>query len=310
MPDRLSEIEARLETLERVIRDHHLPDAASRAATTPADIALAFLPHARPDVIVWLTLAGRTLMVLGGAYLLRAITESGRLSASAGVVVGLGYALAWLGAADRAGIHGGRRLSGAFHGLTAVLIGVPLLLEASTRFRFLSPETGALALTMLTLLALTVAWHSRLQSVAAVAILGSIGAALVLAARTGHPVPAAAALIVIGAASIAVADVREWPWLKWPAALAADLVLMALTSRALATPPLDEPRTVTALQVLLVATYVAPAVWRTLVRGCAVRPFDVLQTALAMAVGVGGASATLHTHSPSAGVIIAPANVA
>lgn len=307
MPDRLSEIEARLETLERVIRDLHLPDAASRAATTPADIALAFLPHARPDVIVWLTLTGRTLMVLGGAYLLRAITESGRLSASAGVVVGLGYALAWLGAADRAGVHGDRRLSGAFHGLTAVLIGVPLLLEASTRFRFLSPETGALALTMLTLLALTVAWHGRLQSVATVAIVGSIGAALVLAIRTGHPVPAAAALIVIGAASIAVADLREWPWLKWPAALAADFAVMALTSRALVTPPLDDPRSVTVLQVLLVATYAAPAVWRTLVRRQPARSFDVLQTALAMVLGVGGAWAVLHTQSPSANLVIASA---
>src|SRR5688572_28114186 len=229
MPDRLSEIEARLERLEGVIRDLHLADGTPRALASPSDIALpAGLLQARPDAIVWLTLAGRTLMVLGGAYLLRAITESGRLPASAGVVIGLGFALVWLGAADRAGVHGGRKLSGGFHGLTAVLIGMPLLLEASTRFRFLSPEVGAVALTVLTLLTLSVAWHGRLQSVAGVAVVGSIGAALVLAARTGRPVPAAAALIVIGGATIAVADRRGWPWLRWPPALAADLMVMAL----------------------------------------------------------------------------------
>ena len=171
MPDRLSEIEARLGRLEGLIRDLHLPETASRPVATPTDSALAaFLPHARPDAIAWLTLAGRTLMVLGGAYLLRAITESGRLPASAGVVIGLGFALVWLGAADRAGVHGDRKLSGGFHGLTAVLIGMPLLLEASTRFRFLSPEVGAVALTVLTLLTLSVAWHGRLQSVAGVAV--------------------------------------------------------------------------------------------------------------------------------------------
>ena len=306
IPDRLSEIEARLERLEGVMRDLHLADAVPRAIASPSDIALpAGLLQARPDAIVWLTLVGRTLMVLGGAYLIRAITESGRLSGSTGVVIGLGYALACLGAADRAGVRGDRKLSGAFHGLTAVLIGVPLLLEASTRFRFLSPETGAAALTTLTVLALSVAWHGRLQSVAAFAMIGSIGAALVLAARTNHPVPAAASLIVIGAATTAVADLREWPWLKWPPALAADLVVMALTSRVLVTHPLDDPRTVTALHVLLVATYAAPAVWRTLVRGHPARPFDVLQTALAMAFGVGGLWATTHIQSPWAGVIIA-----
>ena len=308
IPDRLAEIEARLERLEHVISDLHLPDSPSRLPATAADTVLpAGLLSIQPDAIAWLTLAGRTLMVLGGAYLLRAITESGRLSASVGVVIGLGYALAWLGAADRAGMHGDRKLSGAFHGLTAVLIGVPLLLEASTRFRILSPETGAGALTMLTLLSLIVAWHGRLQSVATVAIVGSIGATLVLAARTGHPVPSAAALVVIGAATIAVADLRQWPWLKWPPALAADLVVMALTSRALVTPPLDDPRTVTALQVLLVVTYAAPAVWRTLVRGHPARPFDVVQTALALAFGVGGAWVTLQAQESSAGAIIASA---
>ena len=99
MPDRLSEIEARLERLEGVVRDLRLADAVPRAIGVAFGLRLpAGLLQARPDAIVWLTLAGRTLMVLGGAYLLRAITESGRLSASAGVLIGLGYALAWLGA--------------------------------------------------------------------------------------------------------------------------------------------------------------------------------------------------------------------
>jgi len=307
IPDRLSEIEARLERLERVICDLHLPEAASPPVTSAGTTLSSSVLHTRPDAIVWLSLAGRTLMVLGGAYLLRAITESGRLPATAGAGIGFCYALAWLGAADRAGTRGHHQLSGAFHGLTAVLIAIPLLLEASTRFRFLSPAWGAAALTIFTLMAVFVAWHGRLQSVAAVAIVGSISAALVLAVRTGQPIPAATALVVIGAAAMAVADMRYWHWLKWPPALAADFVVMALTSRALVTPPLDDPRAVTTLQLLLVATYAGPAVWRTLMREHPARLFDVLQTALAMTIGVVGAWVTLRTRSPSAGVIIAGA---
>ena len=68
-------------------------------------------------------------------------TESGRLPGRGGVVLGLAYAVAWFGAADRAGVT--RPLSGLFHGLAAVVISLPLLWEASAHFRLLSPPASA-----------------------------------------------------------------------------------------------------------------------------------------------------------------------
>jgi len=54
--------------------------------------------------------------------------------------VGLTYASAWMGAADRAAVR--RPASGLFHGLASLVIACPLLLEASTRFGVLSPASG------------------------------------------------------------------------------------------------------------------------------------------------------------------------
>src|ERR1017187_6839673 len=48
-----------------------------------------------------LPLAGRALLGLAGAYLLRALTESAVLSSGAGVAAGILYAVLWLGWAAR-----------------------------------------------------------------------------------------------------------------------------------------------------------------------------------------------------------------
>ena len=47
------------------------------------------------------TLLGRSFIVFGGAYLLRALTEPGRLPNAAGILIGFEYALFWLVSAWR-----------------------------------------------------------------------------------------------------------------------------------------------------------------------------------------------------------------
>ena len=44
----------------------------------------------------WLALVGRTLVILGGAYLLRALTNSHVLPVQAGIAAGLLYGAPWL----------------------------------------------------------------------------------------------------------------------------------------------------------------------------------------------------------------------
>ena len=233
------------------------------------------------------SLVGRTFVVLGGAYLLRAFTESGRLPGRAGVVLGLAYAVAWFGAADRAAVT--RPLSGLFHGLAAVVISLPLLWEASAHFKLLSPQTSAALLSLIAGLALGVAWHRHLQSLAGVAVVGSIVATAGLMVATGYPLPFATGLLALGACTLWLSDARTWPWLRWLPAFAADLVALVLVGRAVVVPPQEPPGAVIALLLALVAVYLGSVAWRTLVRNQRVQGFEVIQTPCAVGIGLLGA---------------------
>jgi hypothetical protein len=118
------------------------------------------------------TLIGRMLMALGGAYLLRALTEEAIVPPAAGVVCGFAYALVWLALSSRAG---GRlaRASALFHGLTAALVAYPLAWETTARFHLVTPATGAIVLAAFTALVLLAARRCRLEALAWIGALGA-----------------------------------------------------------------------------------------------------------------------------------------
>lgn len=161
MSDRLSRIEARLGGIDQALADVHRrigalealelrPSEALRPGIPPttSEAISPLLSAGRPDVSSLVSLVGRTFVVLGGAYLLRALTESGRLPGRSGIVLGFAYAVVWFGAADRTSVT--RPLSGLFHGLAAVVISLPLLWEASAHFGLLSPAASAATLALIT----------------------------------------------------------------------------------------------------------------------------------------------------------------
>lgn len=292
----LAEVEDRLRTLERRAAGAMPAVAADGAMAPPAAEASQPASPALGQGVEFtgtLALVGRTFMVFGGAYLLRALTESGRLPNGVGIALGLAYATAWLVLAERAAGRG-RRGSAAFHGVTTVLIGPPLLWEAATRFGYLGPAASAAALGTFVGLALLVAWRHRLQSVAAAASLAGMATALALVVGTGHLPALTVFLILLGIATLWLGYDRDWYWLRWPAALAANLAVLGLTLRALRPAPLERPGTVITLQLLLVAAYLASIAARTLVRGRVVIPFEVTQTVAGLALGFGGAVAVAH----------------
>ena len=300
MLDRLSYIDARLGEIDRALADVHRriaalealelrPSEVSRPGIPPtaSEAISPLLSAGRPDVSSVASLVGRTFVVLGGAYLLRALTESGRLPGRGGVVLGLAYAVVWFGAADRASVT--RPLSGLFHGLAAVVISLPILWEASAHFRLLSPATSATTLVLITGLALVVAWHRHLQSLAGVAVIGSIAVAAGLAVATTRPLPFAAGLVALGASTLWLSDARGWSWLRWPPALAADLMAVGLLARAVVVPPLDPRGAVIGLLLSLLATYVGWVVWRTLVGNRPVQASEIVQTTCVVGIGLLGA---------------------
>ncbi|HYN10889.1 MAG TPA: hypothetical protein VES67_26135 [Vicinamibacterales bacterium] len=296
MSDRISRVEARLqqvdeavaclarrlEALEDRLRPADAPIVGGSAPATAATLPSASLRRA--DHVVVLQLVGRTLIVLGGAYLLRALTQSGQISTPAGVVLGLLYAGVWLAAADRAAAA-----SALFYGLAAVLVALPIVWEGSTRFQLLSPIAGAITLAAVIALTLGVAWHRQLRMLALTVAAATFVISVALAAQVGQPVTFAAVLLGFAAMSLWVAYQRRWMGLAVLTALAIDVVLVALAVRASVVPPRDPAISVLALQAAFVGVYLASFAVRSLVVRQPLGGFEFAQAALALAVGLGGA---------------------
>lgn len=296
--DGLADVERRLRVLEDGQR--RAVPTAEYADTAPlAPPNTVFLP-ARPadstrgtsDLTGLAALLGRTCMVFGGAYLLRALTETGRLPGTAGVVIGLTYSLIWLLAADRtARTH---PVSAEFHGVTSMLVGLPIVWEATARFGVLSPITAALLLALGSAASFVVAGRRRLNAVAGVAGLGTIIAAVATAWSINQYGVFAILLIALSTATYWLSERPGHAWLRWPNAIAAGLAVIAVTVRALATPPVETVAMTLAAQALLLATMQGSLAVRTVILGRNVRLFDVLQALSGLVIGVGGAVLLAH----------------
>ena len=111
MDDRLATLERKVSDLASAVtalerrlvqlESNRIAPAAAAAETTPSVAA----PDA-PDLLVEssteitpvyvLSLVGRTCLILGGAYVLRALTDAGTLPRAGGTALGILYAIAWL----------------------------------------------------------------------------------------------------------------------------------------------------------------------------------------------------------------------
>ena len=293
---RVGRIAARVAALEQALPAPPSIEPSTDPARLPPGVRAADTRVREPDPgggepldpVSLLTPAGRTCLVLGGAYLLRALTETGRLPLKTGVALGFLYALGWLAAADRTALR--RPVSATFYGLSGVLVALPILWETSTRFGLLPPAWSAVAAMIFLAVALAVARHRGLQTLAWVACLGATGLALVLASASGSFVPFAFLLVGAAAAARWVGDASGWPWLKWPPAVAAAIAVAGLGLRAgLAPPPDPRGAALAASLSLLAATMVLVA--RHIGRGGTVGVFDAVQTLLALLAGLGAAFA-------------------
>ncbi|GMV39332.1 MAG: hypothetical protein AMXMBFR64_10480 [Myxococcales bacterium] len=189
------------------------PDAPAAPSTDATTAGLA-------------ALVGRTLVVLGGAFLLRALTDGDVLSKPLGVAVGLAYAGIWLWAAARAA-RLGRRRDAAFHGATTSVIAFPLVWEGVVRFGALSPPLAAAATLVFGGVSLWVAWRRRLRVLAWVSVVAPIVVDAGLVLVTGAVVSLGGVLCVLGAAAVVVSHARSWVPLRWTVALLVALTLVA-----------------------------------------------------------------------------------
>ena len=292
----IGHIEQRLASIERAVAATGVSDADDSASsalpapsTRPAPSAPPALPAlVREDLVTMLSFVGRTFVALGGAYLLRALTDAAVVPLPRGIALGLVYAMGWLVMSDRAGAAN-RRTSAAFHGLVATIIAFPLLWESVTRFQLLTPDAAALALALVTALTLAVALQQRSQVLAWIAVLAALATLLALMSATRVVLPFAVDAIALGVATLWIGYSADWVLLRWPAAVVADLMVLALALRVASSSWPDPPALVIAVQLLLLTGHLASVAARTLLRGRDVNVFEVVQTAAALAIGFGGA---------------------
>lgn len=309
----LPEVEERLDRLERKLEEFSvalqrlekrvasLPDSTSEPETESAaarDLPVESLTDQLPQqgaVLNVLTELGRSCLVLGGAFLVRALTDSGTLQRPLGAGLGLAYGVLWVLLADRSAARG-RSTSATFLGITSVVIAYPLVVETSTRMAVFRPSGAAAILAVLTVLCLGVAWHRGLALFAWAALGAAVAASFVLGIVTGAVEPFAAALLAIGVASLWLAySPRPWRGLRWPAAAAADLFVLWAALRLAPSGP-RAPGFTPSLSFFLLLAFALPFLYlgsfavRTLARRRNVVLFDAVQGIAALAVGFGGAA--------------------
>ena len=229
-----NDLERRVALLEGALGDVSARLAALEGSAVPAAAAFAPAPPVLPPsapvvpetadegapVANALTLAGRSFLVLGGAFLLRAITEGGRLPVFVGALSGLAYALFWVGAAWRAG-RSGARPSANVHGVTAAIIAFPLVGEAATRLAAFSPGVAVVALAAACAAFGAAGVLARLPLLVWIGVLAGAGTAAGLFFATGAIATFVGFLLALYAAALALRRAPGAARIEWVPAIAA-----------------------------------------------------------------------------------------
>ncbi len=285
------ELCAEVRALERRVAalEHHapLPIPFPAPALSVAEVQVS------PDTVPAL---GRAVLGIAGAYLLRAVTETGVVPHGAGVAAGIIYAAVWLGLAARAR----RSFAAGVHTSTSIVILAPLLWEAAVRFQMIPAAAAAVILTAFGLGALALSVRANLPVIAGIALPACAWISLVLMFGARALVPFTLAILALGAAAEIAEFFDRAPGTRWMVVIAAELAVLALVFLAGQSRGLPEDYApvstfaASATAAILFAIYGARALARTLVQKRELSIFGIIQTVLAFAIGLGGAWRVTH----------------
>ena len=240
-----------------------------------------------------ITVLGKAVLGLAGAYLLRAIAESSALPKLVVLLVAIVYAAAWMVWAVRASASS--RFASVTYAVASAMILSPMLWESTTRFQTLSVGFAAAVLAGYVVMTLALAARRDLELVAWVATVAAIMTALGLIFATRDLVALASALLAIGLASEVSACMGHRLTQRVLPALAADFAIWQLVDVMTSSKVVPEgyhataAGTITALCLALLAIYGGSIGIRIFVRREAITYFDVGQGVLAFALATFGA---------------------
>ena len=227
---------------------------------------------------------GKVLLIFGGAFLLRAITEEQIVPTAVGIFIGTAYALFWLFMAYRTGRNPGHGLHTLFYGASSVFLSLPLFVEATTRFELLSGRQGVVALTLFCALAIWVAVKRNVKSLCWVVTAGSIATAFVVLNTSHSAVETALFLILLGLGSLWAVYRRDWLGVQWLGALGANAGVAVLAVLSVSDRWSVQPLTPFLMANVLLLAYVASFAVRTHLQGKDVRIFETVQGLLLIGI--------------------------
>jgi hypothetical protein len=260
LSERVRELERRVAALEGQPEIEIPAPAASESAqpkTRPSETWQGFPGRSVPAGA--LPTFGKAVLAIAGAYLLRAVAESGTVPQLPVLVAAILYAGMWLVWAFRT--HAANRFASFTYAVTAAMILSPLLWESTVRFQILRPTFTAAVLVAFVVLALALAWRQSLQAIPWVATLAAVATALALIIATRDLVPFTVGLLAVALAAEVIVCLGNWLSVRAVPAIAADFavwLLVYLMTSPEGAPPDYRPigaTTITVLCLALLAIY-------------------------------------------------------
>jgi hypothetical protein len=313
MNDDVTRLERKVEELAERLRriEEHLyedGDSSFRHETSPKrrdDVETTVVSSSKEafSATAIVSLVGRSLIVLGGAFLLRWLTQSGILPQEVGSLIGMVYALVWIAMAD---ITAGKnqRYSAAFHSVTGAMIALPLLVEATSKLHFLPPAASSASLAAFVILGLLVAGRRKLRILAWIVAVPAAPTAFVLASQTKVLTPFLLSLLVLGFFTLWLGYVRRWMALAALMAFAANIGMLLLV--------LDHVKNAKASGVLtmglweallllvgLIVVYFGSYCYRVFKRKRTITVLEIGQTLTVFFIGLGGTAVVVNARGQS-----------
>lgn len=280
MKDRIAELESRLARVEErlsVLEGEARPKTAADEPLPESTVAERLVSSAPTHI-------GHTLLIFGGAYLLRAITDFQFVPTGIGIFMGATYAVFWLFMAYRKSAIGAQRTTAAILGGLSIVLIMPLLVEATQHFKLLTGPQSAVALAIYCSLAFGVALKRNLRTLAWLTTAGGVvtGLAVMIVSHSAYVV--ATVLLLIGFTTLWIVYLKDWIGLQWLGALGANGVVLGLVGLSTTEQWSIEPVAAAVFATFLLLGYLVSFVYRTHVGGHSVAMFEPMQALAASAV--------------------------
>lgn len=248
---------------------------------------------------------GKAVLGFAGAFLLRALAESGSVARLPVLIIAILYACVWMIWSARSS----GRFASVSYALSSTLMLAPMLWEATVRFHSMPVSASAAVLVAYMVLTLVLASRQELQAIPWIATLAAASTAIALIVGTRELMPFALAMLAIaGAAEVSVCLGHELTFRVIPAITADFIVWLCISILASENVPEGyravAPATLIWLCALLPAIYGLGAGMRMFLQRLRLSVFEIAQLAASFGLGAFGMMRASHNAAaPALGIL-------